>query len=216
VCNVALELYSGAVGETAAAAGTRARREAILSAALAAFTEKGFAAATIEDMRRISGASVGSIYHHFGGKEELAAALYVDGLRDYQNGLVAVLTRSRSAEAGIRAAVRHHLRWVERNPDLARFLLRRREAEVLLASQAAVRELNRHMFAAIAAWLRAHVESGTIRALPLDLVAMVLIGPSQEFARHWLDGASRTSIRRAERELAAAAWRALSAEGDRP
>lgn len=200
---------------TAVAEQERPRRQVILRAALQVFTEKGYAAATIEDVRRLSGASVGSIYHHFGSKEQLAAALYVDGLRDYQEGLVAALTGSRGAQAGIRAAVRHHLRWVESNPDLARFLLRRREAEVLLASQGRVRELNRRLFDTTAAWLRPHVRSGLLRDLPLDLVATLLVGPSQEFARHWLAGGTRTSIRRAERELAAAAWRALSAEGGR-
>ncbi len=50
------------------------RRDQILAAALGAFAEKGFAAATIEDVRERSGASTGSIYHHFGDKEGLAAA----------------------------------------------------------------------------------------------------------------------------------------------
>src|SRR5215203_1122980 len=110
-----------------AATATSVRREEILSAALSAFTEKGFAAATIEDVRRLSGASTGSIYHHFGGKEGLAAALYVDGLAGYQDGFLAQLRRARDAEAAIKALVRHHLRWVEANPDLARFILGRRE-----------------------------------------------------------------------------------------
>ena len=63
------------------------RRQVILDAALEAFAERGTAAATVDDVRRRSGASVGSIYHHFGDKEGLAAALYVEGLRSYQEGL---------------------------------------------------------------------------------------------------------------------------------
>ena len=97
-------------------------RQAILSAALTAYSEKG-AAATVEDVRRLSGASVGSIYHHFGGKEGLAAALYVEALRSYQDGFLAVLEREQEAERGVRALVRHHLRWVAAHPDLARLLL---------------------------------------------------------------------------------------------
>jgi AcrR family transcriptional regulator len=57
------------------------RQEAILSAALECFTSRGFAATTVEEIRRRSGASIGSIYHHFGGKEGLAAELCVEGLR---------------------------------------------------------------------------------------------------------------------------------------
>ena len=119
------------------------RREDILRAALEAFVEKGFAAATIDDVRGRSGASTGSIYHHFGGKEGLAAALYVDGLGGYQRGFIERLRRARDAEAAVKSLVRHHLRWVEDNPNMARFILGRRETEALAATEQPMRELNR-------------------------------------------------------------------------
>ena len=50
------------------------RKQAILEAALAAFLQKGVLATTIDDVRERSGASVGSIYHHYGSKEGIAAA----------------------------------------------------------------------------------------------------------------------------------------------
>src|SRR6266566_8365174 len=88
------------------------RRSRILEAALACFNERGFTATTIEEICQRSGASVGSVYHHFGGKEGLAAALYVEGLRDYQRGFRDVLERNPGAGEGIESLVRHHLRWV--------------------------------------------------------------------------------------------------------
>src|SRR4051794_26112490 len=106
------------------------------------------------DVRRRSGASVGSIYHHFAGKEELAAALLVEGLREYQAGLLAVLEGAGDAEAAVRGAVAHHLDWVEARPDLARMLLAPRDPAVRLAGQAPLRELNRPFFAAVEAWRR--------------------------------------------------------------
>src|SRR5689334_15109828 len=99
---------------------------AILDAALDAFDQKGYHAATIEDVRERSGASVGSIYHHFGGKEQLAAALYVAILGDYQDGFLAALRRHRSARAGVRAVVIHHVEWVQAHPREARYLLAER------------------------------------------------------------------------------------------
>jgi hypothetical protein len=57
------------------------------------------------------------------------------------------------------------------------------------------------------------VEAGRVRALPTDVLSAVLIGPSQEFARHWLQGRTKSSIKQAERVLAEAAWAALSTEG---
>jgi AcrR family transcriptional regulator len=191
----------------------RDRRGAILDAALRCFNRKGVSATTVDDVRQGSGASVGSIYHHFGGKEQLAGALYLEGLRSYQRGLAAVLRRHTDAEAGVRAIVRHHLRWVERNPELARFLLSRGETAVELTADDQVKELNRAFFSETAAWLRPHVEAGLIRELPLDLYYAVVIGPSQEFVRHWLHGRASSSIRQAEGVLAEAAWDALAVKG---
>ena len=157
----------------------------------------------------MSGASVGSVYHHFGGKEGLASALYVMGLEDYQRGFLAVLDRQRQAESGIKGIVRHHLRWVARNREMARFLLNRRELEVVLATQSRVHELNEHLFSRTERWRRPHVEAGRLVALPLDLFYTVLIGPAQDFSRSWVQGRSASSMAEAEKALPEAAWRAL-------
>ena len=188
----------------------RARRDEILAAALRCFTRSGYARASLDDVVRESGASVGSIYHHFGGKEELAAALYVEGLAGYQRGFVTTLEQPHAdAEAAVRAIVAHHLRWVEDNPELARYLLSSREAEVVEASQPRLAELNRDVFAATRMWLGRW--RGELREMPFGLLHPVLIGPSQEFARHWLAGRVKESIDEAEPVLAEAAWKAVRA-----
>jgi AcrR family transcriptional regulator len=190
------------------------RQEAILSAALDCFTERGFAATTVDEIRRRSGASVGSIYHHFGGKEGLAAELYVEGLRGYQAGLLEALEGKPDAEASIRALVRHHLRWLERSPKLAKFLMGRRETELRLATEARLRELNRGFFPRVQEWIERHMRTGELRRLPADLWEPLLLGPSQEFARLWLAGRIHISLRRAERELAEATWNAVRGDLD--
>jgi AcrR family transcriptional regulator len=184
------------------------RKQEILDAALRGFAEKGLAGTTVEEVRERSGASVGSIYHHFGDKEGIAAALYVAALSDYQDGLLAVLAAGDDAERTVKAMVRHHLRWVADDRDRARFLLSGRPPR----AAGEIAELNRRAFRATADWLDEHVANGQIRAIPFDLFYAVLIGPAQEFCRYWLEGRIRTSLRRAERELAAAAWRSLGAD----
>jgi AcrR family transcriptional regulator len=57
-------------------AKTTATQQRILDAAAAVFREHGFTAATIGDVVSTSGASIGSIYHHFGGKSELFLAIH--------------------------------------------------------------------------------------------------------------------------------------------
>lgn len=49
-------------------------RESLLRAALAAFSTKGYAAATLEDVAAKAGITRGAIYWHFGSKAELYTA----------------------------------------------------------------------------------------------------------------------------------------------
>ena len=55
---------------------TKQTQRALLDAARAVFAEQGFASASIADVVERAGSSVGSLYHHFGGKSELFLALY--------------------------------------------------------------------------------------------------------------------------------------------
>jgi AcrR family transcriptional regulator len=58
-------------------AKTGATQQRILDAATEVFATRGFTAATMADVVAGSGASVGSIYHHFGGgKSELFLAIF--------------------------------------------------------------------------------------------------------------------------------------------
>jgi AcrR family transcriptional regulator len=56
----------------------QATRASLLSAASDAFAAGGFADANITDVVARAGASVGSLYHHFGGKADLYLALFDD------------------------------------------------------------------------------------------------------------------------------------------
>lgn len=180
------------------------RREAILEAALDAFAETGTTA--IADVRTRSGASVGSIYHHFGGKEGIEAALYVEILHRYQEGVLRSLDDGPDAQAGVEALVRHHLRWVERNPERARFLFGGGVARKLEGEE--IKVLNQRLFAAIDAWVE---QQAGIRPMRREVFYAAVFGPAQELCRAWLAGRSK-SLRRIEGELAEAAWKAVRSD----
>ncbi len=191
-----------------------ARRRAILEAALTEFNENGVAGASIEEIRCRSGASIGSIYHHFSSKEGLAASLYLDGLGDYQQGFVAELRRAGSTRAGVEQGVRHHVEWIVANRELARFLLLGRDPGVLAVTESPLRELNRSFFGAVSAWMAPAVARGELRELPSELLTALWLGPSQELARLWLAGRTLTTPSASIPVLAAAAWKSLSLEDE--
>jgi AcrR family transcriptional regulator len=191
------------------------RRAAILDAALIEFNAKGLAGASIADIRRRSGASVGSIYHHFGDKEGIAGALYLDGLLDYQRGFIAELGAAHDARDGVQRVVHHHVRWISRHSELARFMLLGGDAGVTLSTERLLRELNRRFFGAVQRWVAPLVEKGELRELSPEVLTALWIGPSQELARHWLAGRTRVNPADAAPVLAEAAWRSMT-PGDDP
>ena len=186
-----------------------ARRREILQAALACFEELGYEASTIEDIRRRSGASIGSIYHHFGGKAGIASALYAEGLEDYQAGLLARMRRSRSARALVKAVVRHHLDWAEAKPAWARYLMGMRRLEAVAAIELRLREINQGFVREAGALIRPCMDEGEIARLPFEVLLSSLFGPAQEFLRLWLSGRTDLGLRQARELLAKAAWKSV-------
>ena len=189
--------------------GRTGRRREILQAALASFEELGYEGSTIEDIRRRSRASIGSIYHHFGGKAGIASALYAEGLADYQAGLLARMRRSRSARALVKAVTRHHLDWAEANPAWARYLMGMRRLEAVAAIEVRLSEINRDFVREANALIRPHMDEGAIAPLRLEILLALLFGPAQEFLRLWFSGRTDLGIRQARELLAEAAWKSV-------
>lgn len=63
---------------------TEETRRSILDAARSVFGRYGFADANVAEIVEMAGSSVGSLYHHFGGKSELFVALW-DQYRENQH-----------------------------------------------------------------------------------------------------------------------------------
>jgi len=185
-------------------------RDRILETGLRLFNERGYAQASVQDIAAEAGASIGSVYHAFTGKEDLAAAIYVEGLADYHRALLRELEREHAdAEDAVKGLVRNHLRWVKRNRGLARYLFTSRDPEVAGATGQALAPMNQRVFQAVQEWMERWIAAGEVQSLPVGLLHAVLLGPSQEWSRHWVAGRTKQSIDEAEPVLAEAAWKAV-------
>jgi len=193
---------------------TAVRRKQIIDAALLCFTELGFTETTMDHIRRRPKASTGSIYHHFQSKDQLAAAVYLEGLLDYQQGVLAELKGHRDAREGISAMVQYHLRWVAEHPAWARYLFQMRQAEFLAPTDGTIQDLNYTFVGQVTRWFAPHIKAKRLRSLPRDLTIAILLGPSQEFTRQYLTGRTKTDITSASKTLAEATWRALKTDPD--
>lgn len=187
----------------------KSRKQEILDAALSCFTENGIEATTIDMIRERSQSSVGSMYHHFGNKESIAAALYVDALASHHLQQQQLLSAANSAEEGVKAIAYAYIDWVSANPDKARFVLYSRG--VLAKSEMAgeLKERTRQTLAEVQAWFRPHIESGRLKRLPLEVYGSLIIGPAHDYSRLWLSGRAKADIKEYREIFAEAAWNAL-------
>jgi AcrR family transcriptional regulator len=74
---------------------TAQTQRALLDAARDVFTRQGFAEASIADVVERAGSSVGSLYHHFGGKSELFLALWQEHQQAYEDAASAAVAAAK-------------------------------------------------------------------------------------------------------------------------
>jgi AcrR family transcriptional regulator len=76
---------------------TAATQRALLDAAREVFTSRGFSDASIAEVVERAGSSVGSLYHHFGGKSELFLALWQEHQLAHEQAASKAVAEARKA-----------------------------------------------------------------------------------------------------------------------
>jgi len=185
------------------------RRREILMAALSCFCEYGISGSTIDMIRERSGASVGSLYHHFGNKEKIAVALYSEGMRDHYARLRKALDDTQSAEQGVKSIVATFINWIADNPEWARFVFYSRSQVAQIDKDEAVKQGNREHWSMLKEWFSPLVKSESVKQLPVECYSSIIVGPAQDYARRWLSGRASTDIREYIDVFSDAAWLAL-------
>lgn len=89
-----------------------ANRQAILDAARAVFRELGYETATVRDIIRRTGLSVGAFYNYYRSKEEVIAALADDAARRFRPILHAEYLKAADFEAYLRGAAQAYFEFV--------------------------------------------------------------------------------------------------------
>jgi AcrR family transcriptional regulator len=97
-------------------------RRRVLDAGASAFRREGYAAVALKDIAARAGLQAGSLYYHFGSKEEIVEevlALGVEGVSAATRGAVDALGTGADPLARLRAAIAAHLEFVLAQSDYA-------------------------------------------------------------------------------------------------
>ena len=184
----------------------------IFRKALKLFNEQGIEATTIEMIRAECDTSVGAIYHHFGNKEGLVAALFFTALEDQGRLRDAYLDAADSTEAGVQALVFSYVDWVEQQPQWARFQYHARFAVTKGPFKEELAERNKTRNLRLRQWLAESGRAAELQNLPAELLPSLIIGQADSYCRAWLAGRVKGSPTDYREVLAQAAWRSVRAE----
>jgi AcrR family transcriptional regulator len=155
-----------------------------------------------------SGVSLGSLYHHFGSFDGLAASLYAQCMAELLDHILEALERARTARTGVQAVVTAYLSFVQDQSPKARFIHASAYASYLPTHATMIAETKTPRMTRMAAWLAPHVAAGAIADLPDPLTEMLLIGPVAELSRRWLNNTD-IDLAKAAELLPPRIWSAL-------
>lgn len=185
-------------------------RERILEASLQLFVEQGYFNTNVPDISKSSRCSVGSIYHHFLNKEEIARLLYNEGIQKFRIALSAAIDPNASLENTIQAIVITFMGFAESNRLLARYLWLARHHEFLndkitRPTVVGFDELGRKLTRAV----KNSIRKGEIPPVRAPIFWSIVFGIPLSYVRDWLDGYMADAPGKIAPVIATACWAAL-------
>lgn len=183
----------------------------ILAASLAQFNEHGIEATTVDAIKAACETSVGAIYHHFGNKEGMVAALFFCALDEQYALLQRYLEGARTPQEGVHAMVFSYLDWVVAEPELARFQFQARAVVARGPLADSLAERNRRRNKLVMGWFSQPGRESALGRCPPELMPSLVIGQAESYCRAWLSGRVRSSPEAYRAALAAAAWSGIEA-----
>lgn len=159
--------------------------ERIIAAALQLFTQRGYFSTSVPDMARTAQVSVGSIYHHFKDKEDVARALFVGLMEGLQEALAKIAHDNVTAHDRCRAVMAMLFELTESNRDAMDFMLYAKHRDFLPSERPVC---SSKPFETMRAFVQDGMENGEIRNMDVMVATSCLFGGAIRLITARLDG----------------------------
>lgn len=185
-------------------------KQRILAAALKLFVEQGYFNTNVPDLSRESKCSVGSIYHNFKNKEEIASALYDEGIKAFRRTLDDALAEVDEIESQVKTLIHAFLMFSEVNQQLSRYLWLSRHAEFMTGelkhpTMIGFDELGRKLTKSI----KTAIRNKEIKPMRAHVIWSIIFGIPLSYVRDWFDGYNPILPSEVSEAISEACWRAL-------
>ncbi|MBL7661814.1 TetR/AcrR family transcriptional regulator [bacterium] len=187
-------------------------RERILDASLKLFVGQGYFNTNVPDISKTSRCSVGSIYHHFLNKEEIASCLYKAGIQQFRLALDNSFSEGENFEEALPKVIIAFLKFAEDQELLSRYLWLSRHSEFLsqkisTPTTVGFDSLGRKL----ARLIRGAMKRGDMAHYEAEIVWNILFGIPLSYVRDWLEGFTKTKPSEIAPVIAQACLAALKA-----
>ncbi|WP_175653244.1 TetR/AcrR family transcriptional regulator [Pseudomonas sp. Marseille-P9899] len=152
-------------------------RAALLATARKAFSETGYAAASMDELTAQAGLTRGALYHHFGDKKGLLAAVVEQIDAEMDERLNAISETAENTWDGFRTRCEVYLQ-MALEPEIQRIVLR--DARAVLGGASA--ESQQHCIASMQALIEQLIAEKTVVALDPQALARLIYGSLAEAA----------------------------------
>lgn len=182
--------------------------ERIIGAALQLFTQRGYFNTSVPDMARAAQVSVGSIYHHFKDKEDVARALYLGLVESLQEALADIARQHATAHDRCRAIMAMLFELTESNSDAMDFMLYAKHREFLPDERPVC---SSRPFETMRDFVQAGMENGEIRRMDVMVATSCLFGGAIRLITARLDGVLAEPLPDRLDAVWECAWRGVAA-----
>jgi len=149
--------------------------ERIIRAAERLFAQEGFAATGMRAIAQLAKVSIGAIYHHFSGKEEILEQIVREEIKRRQEFLEGLRQRGLPLKEQIQGLVKMHFTLLQERNDAARLFFRER-FDPSPSLRAKIQDLYSNVASYVAEIIKQGITAGEIRPCSPLLTAYELLG----------------------------------------
>jgi len=182
----------------------------ILAAARKVFADKGFSAATVDEIADAAGLAKGTLYLYFPSKRDIYLAAFREGVEELAAASRDAMAAAPNMREKLRAYVGTRLRYVEEHRDFYKIY----HAEFgNLTHPASVSNwfagIYREQLELLAGLLGQAVESGEVRAIPIEPMASAIYGVVKEMMLRRILGSSVVPVEQDVEALCEIVWNGI-------
>ena len=166
-----------------------ANREAILSAAEEIFAEKGFYAATTDEIAERAEFSKGALYLYFKSKEEMFLSLMREKVDRLEKKITECIKAALTPIEGIENLIKAHLEFFEENKEFFQIIASERGRFEMGVKNRMRKELMRRFqsyLKEVEGVMKAAVEIKHLKSIDPNHLAIALIGMVHSFTAQWI------------------------------